>query len=363
MAKKNKNKIKNGGKGTNVGNILRNIKTNVKTTNIPGKNLPTFKQKLPQIKTAVKKNLPKIKNMAGLLGANALSSLTPLPKPVTSLVKTKTSSTNTSIQPKKKLTNLPYNPNGINMSVQPMYETSEFQTLNTPTGLNYTPDPLAGMNQTPANSETTPLIPSVGGNQSNYTPYVPTGGNQSNYTPMGEVLGESTTSGSGETSLNNRGVNNPTGQSLGNTDTARSSVSTGGLASGATPSSESSGGMFVNPDGAENPFGDFNYSMSAEERALEKARQDEADYYKKQSKERVDRDQIMRDTLRQFQGEIDAVNAVYSDKIKQAKIEGTDRLGSTRAENFNAGAQNSSFGNAATERAIDVVSGFVDLKL
>lgn len=149
-------------------------------------------------------------------------------------------------------------------------------------------------------------------------------------------------------SLNTSRAKNP---SIGNVATAKSAISP----SGSTSSKKSvSGGFVVSPKGSESPFNnDYNYSLSAEERALRDARRREKDYYDKQANERIDRDQIMRDTLRQFQGEIDATNRVYADKLSQARLEGADRLGSTRAENFNAGAINSSFGNAANERTLE----------
>jgi Sec-independent protein translocase protein TatA len=110
-------------------------------------------------------------------------------------------------------------------------------------------------------------------------------------------------------------------------------------------------GMLVTPEGSENPLSsEFDYSLTPEERALKEAQRNELEYYEKLAKERVSRDDIMRDALRQFQGEIDATNKVYADKISQAKLQGLDRLGSSRAENFNSGAENSSFGNAALER-------------
>ncbi len=119
----------------------------------------------------------------------------------------------------------------------------------------------------------------------------------------------------------------------------------------------SSGGIQLNPDGSPVLGGDNFYTMTPEQRAEEEARKKEQDYYKKEARKKVDREAIMQNALRQFQGEIDAVNSVYADKIGQAKLEGADRLGSDRAANFNAGAVNSTFGEASKERVLEFNRG------
>lgn len=118
---------------------------------------------------------------------------------------------------------------------------------------------------------------------------------------------------------------------------------------GSTASAAGSG-LLVAPAGSEGYLSDYDYTLSNEERARQQAYEEEQAYYEKQKNERVSREQIMRDALRQFQGEIDATNSVFADKLKQTQLAGLDRLGMSRAENFNAGAVNSSFGNAALER-------------
>jgi hypothetical protein len=119
----------------------------------------------------------------------------------------------------------------------------------------------------------------------------------------------------------------------------------------------SAGGIQLNPDGSTALGGDFSYALTPEQRAEEEARKREQDYYKKEARQKVDREAIMQNALRQFQGEIDAVNSVYADKIGQAKLEGADRLGSDRAANFNAGAVNSTFGEASKERVLEFNRG------
>lgn len=115
----------------------------------------------------------------------------------------------------------------------------------------------------------------------------------------------------------------------------------------------STGGIQLNPDGTPALGSDFDYALTPEQRAEASARRREQDYYDRESKQSLSRSSIMRDAMRAFQGEIDAVNSVYADKLKQAQLAGADRLGSDRAENFNAGAVNSSFGNASRERVLD----------
>lgn len=112
-------------------------------------------------------------------------------------------------------------------------------------------------------------------------------------------------------------------------------------------------GIQLGPDGSSVLGEDFSYSLTPEQKALEEARKREQAYYKEEARKKVDREAIMQNALRQFQGEIDAVNAVYADKINQARLEGADRLGSDRAANFNAGAVNSTFGEASKQRVLE----------
>lgn len=94
----------------------------------------------------------------------------------------------------------------------------------------------------------------------------------------------------------------------------------------------------------------FDYNLTPEQRAYEEAIQRQRDYADQQSNQGLNRDSIMQDTLAQFQGEIDATNQIYAQKLAEAKAQGQGRIGTTRAENFNSGAVDSSFGNAAQER-------------
>lgn len=209
------------------------------------------------------------------------------------------------------------------------------------------------LNEASQGTEYSPAI-----QQANFSP-VPksayTSGGSRGYSassPTGEVLGEQTVG----SVVEKRKINNTPTMSASSASpsiaTASRMSSTGSTSPITSTTTKSMGGLLVRPDGSESPYGNFDYSLSAEEKALKEARKREADYYEAQSREKLNRDQIMRDTLRQFQGEIDATNAVFADRLKQSQLQGQDRLGMSRAENFNAGAVNSSFGNAAQDRVL-----------
>ena len=106
---------------------------------------------------------------------------------------------------------------------------------------------------------------------------------------------------------------------------ASPSASSSSVFGGNAPAS--TGGIQLGPDGQPVLGEDFSYTLTPEQRAEEEARKREQEYYKKEARQKIDREEIMRNALRQFQGEIDAVNAVFADKIAQAKLEGEDRLG------------------------------------
>ena len=144
--------------------------------------------------------------------------------------------------------------------------------------------------------------------------------------------------------------------------TSYSGISTGGGATGA------GSGSLATPTGAATIGNeDFNYNKTPQQIAEEEALRRTQDYNDQQSQQDTNYENIMRDTLRQFQGEIDATNQVYADKLRVAGLEGKNRLGQQRAEDFNSGAVNSSFGNAAQERVqsynTDVNSGIQAQKL
>ncbi len=140
---------------------------------------------------------------------------------------------------------------------------------------------------------------------------------------------------------------------------APSALSTSGVGGGifGGNANASVGGIQLNPDGTPALNSDFEYDLTPEQKAEADARKAEEDYYKKESRQKLDRQSIMRDAMRAFQGEIDAVNSVYADKISQARLEGSDRLGSDRAANFNAGAVNSTFGEASKQRVLEFNRG------
>lgn len=88
-----------------------------------------------------------------------------------------------------------------------------------------------------------------------------------------------------------------------------------------------------------------------------KAAQDASDaFYDNQSKgiPAVDESAIRNNTISQFQAEIDATNALYAQKLAEAKVAGANRVGSTTAINAGSGTLGSDFGNAQKD---NVVSG------
>lgn len=166
-------------------------------------------------------------------------------------------------------------------------------------------------------------------NVSNATIY--TSGPQQNFTAVpGKTTGTSTAANT---------VKRVSGGSTGSNATVSGGVNKTGTGSLATPA----GAAVIGSS-------EFDYSKTPQQIAEEEALKRSQDYNDQQSQQDLNYENIMRDTLRQFQGEIDATNAVYADKLRVAGIQGQSRLGQQRAENFNSGAVNSSFGNAAQDR-------------
>lgn len=87
-----------------------------------------------------------------------------------------------------------------------------------------------------------------------------------------------------------------------------------------------------------------------EDPALATARTAQADIYAKQAAGTpiVDEKSIRDSTLAQFQGEIDAVNALYANKLKEAQVLGGARLGSSDAIQARRGLLGSDFGAQQT---------------
>lgn len=63
-------------------------------------------------------------------------------------------------------------------------------------------------------------------------------------------------------------------------------------------------------------------------------------------------EQIFEEKRKLYQAEIDAVDRIYADKIKQARIEGQGRLGSSTAVQARSGLLGSDFGQAQTEKVM-----------
>lgn len=194
------------------------------------------------------------------------------------------------------------------------------------------------------------LIPNIGPANVPAPVSMPTKGTSSGTSPEKQVITEPSVSIPKSSGVS---LSSPSSVASSAKVSAPSSLSTGiGSISGGNANA-SVGGIQLNPDGTPALGSDFDYALTPEQRAEASARRREQDYYDRESKQSLSRSSIMRDAMRAFQGEIDAVNSVYADKLKQAQLAGADRLGSDRAENFNAGAVNSSFGNASRERVLD----------
>lgn len=96
----------------------------------------------------------------------------------------------------------------------------------------------------------------------------------------------------------------------------------------------------------------YSDGLTNEERDLQRALEERQQYLDELRNQDTNESSVMNNVLRQFQGEIDATERVYADKLAEAKITGRNRLGMDRAENFNAGATNSSFANASADRTM-----------
>lgn len=94
----------------------------------------------------------------------------------------------------------------------------------------------------------------------------------------------------------------------------------------------------------------YQNSTPQEDPNLASARTAQDTFYQNQAKGTpvVDEAAIRANTLAGFQGEIDAVNAIFADKLKQAKLAGTARLGSDTAIQARRGLIGSDFGAGQT---------------
>lgn len=152
---------------------------------------------------------------------------------------------------------------------------------------------------------------------------------------------------------------------LGNRTSGSSSSYSGSSTGGGTPTGT---GSLATPNGAATIGStDFNYNKTPQQIAEEEALKRIQDYADEQSKQNVNQENIYQDTLRQFQGEVDATNQIIAERLRQAQLQGQNRIGQQRAEDFNAGAVGSSFGNAAKDRVLTnnaaVESGIMGEKL
>ena len=225
----------------------------------------------------------------------------------------------------------------LNMSVKPkpnatIYTSGQQQ--------NFTPLPKPGNSNIPQMS----ILPGSNMPQMSVVPnsYNRTQPTNTNATIYTSGPNQNFTAAPGRTTSTptiNNTVNRVSGGSSGSNTTVSGGINKTGTGSLATPT----GAAVIGSS-------EFDYSKTPQQIAEEEALRRSQDYNDQQSQQDLNYENIMRDTLRQFQGEIDATNQVYADKLRVAGIQGQSRLGQQRAENFNAGAVNSSFGNAAQDR-------------
>lgn len=83
--------------------------------------------------------------------------------------------------------------------------------------------------------------------------------------------------------------------------------------------------------------------------AYDTALDEMGNYYRQQAQQPISQDKIYRDTLKQYQAQIDATNRIYQDQLRQAQVEGMGRLGSQRAISARSGTLGSDFGAAQEE--------------
>lgn len=76
------------------------------------------------------------------------------------------------------------------------------------------------------------------------------------------------------------------------------------------------------------------------------------DYYRREASQPIDQKKIYRDTLSQYQAQIDATNQIYQQQLNQAKLEGVGRLGSQRAISARSGTLGSDFGATQKENVV-----------
>jgi hypothetical protein len=89
-----------------------------------------------------------------------------------------------------------------------------------------------------------------------------------------------------------------------------------------------------------------NFSAPETDRAYDTALDEMGSYYQKQAQQPISNEQIYRDTLSQYQSQIDATNRIYQDQLRRAQVEGMGRLGSQRAIAARSGTLGSDFGAA-----------------
>ena len=228
-------------------------------------------------------------------------------------------------------------------------------SISAPAPRNISFSPQLPMNRTGGASggkQFGPQLPAFQGPQQQIGPQLPVSSNESSistgamngpFLPSSSNVSSNSQSGLPVSSQARSQASSPVAQS-----SLRSAVATPSAVAG--PTAVGQGSLAVPVGGSMIGSTDFNYNRTPQQIAEEEARNNLANFNRQEGAQDVNQNRIFRDTLRQFQGEIDATNSVYAEQLRQAGIMGQSRLGSTRAENFNSGAVDSSFGNAAQER-------------
>jgi hypothetical protein len=302
--------------GTKVGNFIRNTVSNIKT----GAQVVASSPITKTIAKSASVGLP-----GGSMAASVYNSVAPV---------VKTSSTSTKAKPVSSYAPLPAGaknmsyasdaPKNMSYANQPQYSPAGGVGSSSNNGFTFTesgwiPTSKAGPKQK------TGGIPLANTGASNMA--------GASYSPSGSSNARTSALGSGSYGSTGSSYSGYTGSGLGITS------------KGAGDLNAPSGAAMI---GGE----DFDYEKTPQQIAEEEALRRAQEYADQQSRLNVNPENTYQDALRQFQGEIDAVNQVYAERLRQAGLEGKSRLGSTRAQNFNAGIVDSSFGAAATERAM-----------
>lgn len=108
-----------------------------------------------------------------------------------------------------------------------------------------------------------------------------------------------------------------------------------------------------NGDTIGDIYGDLLPNETPEEKAARLERERQGNLFKQDANSVVDEESIRQATLKRFQAEIDSLNQIYADKLREEKIRGQGRLGTDAAIQSRRGMLGSTFGSAQTDRVED----------